>query len=51
MAKYEIIAYPDEEGNKRQSAVIEAKNYEDAIRKAWRMFPEYHEVGVWENDV
>lgn len=48
MKKYEIIAYPDEDGNKRQEATIEANNQEDAYCKAWRMFPEYHEIGVYE---
>jgi hypothetical protein len=48
MAKYEIVAYPDEEGNKRQEAVIEARDYNDAINKAWKMFPEHHEVGAYE---
>jgi hypothetical protein len=48
MARYEIVAYPDEEGNKRQEAIIEANNRDEAYRKAWRMFPEHHEVGVYE---
>lgn len=48
MKKYEIVAYPDEEGNRRQEAEIEANNYQDAFNKAWRMFPEHHEIGVYE---
>lgn len=48
MKKYSVTAYPDEDGNKRQDAIIEANNQDEAYRKAWRMFPEHHEVGVWE---
>ena len=48
MKKYEVVAYPDEEGNKRQEAIIEANNQDDAYRKAWRLFPEHHEIGVYE---
>lgn len=50
MAKWEIVAYPDEEnysmGKKRKT--ITAKNYDEAIDKAWREFPEYHEVNAFE---
>lgn len=48
MPRYEIVAYPDEEGNKRQETIIRADNYEKALDKAWRTFPEHHEVGVYE---
>ena len=48
MAKWEIVAYPDEEGNKRQETTIEADNYDKAISMAWRIFPEHHEVGAYE---
>ena len=48
MKKYEVVAYPDEDGNKRQETVIEAENHTQAKIKAWRMFPEYHEIGVYE---
>lgn len=48
MKKYNVVAYPDGEGNKRQEAVIEAENDSQAKIKAWKMFPEYHEVGVYE---
>jgi hypothetical protein len=47
MAKYDVVAYP-EDGLPRKSATIEAKNKEEAWDKAWRLFPEYHEIGVWE---
>lgn len=48
MKKYEVVAYPDEEGNKKQSAIIEAENHTQAQIKAWKMFPEWHEIGVYE---
>lgn len=50
MAKWTIVAYPDEEmgGGSRKSKVIEAKDYNEAMNKAWREFPEYHEVGAYE---
>lgn len=48
MKKYNIVAYADEDGNKRQEAVIEAEDYTQAQIKAWNKFPEYHEVGVFE---
>ena len=51
MKKYDVIAYPDEDGNKRQEAVIEAENYTQAQIKAWRMFPQHHEIGVYEMEV
>lgn len=47
MKKYNIVAYA-EEGRKRQEAFIEANDYNQAQIKAWNMFPEYHEVGVFE---
>lgn len=48
MKKYNIVAYADEDGNKRQEAVIEAENHTQAQIKAWNMFPQHHEVGVYE---
>ena len=48
MAKYCVIAYADEDDYPRKEAVIEARNKEEAQSRAWRMFPEYHEVGVFE---
>ena len=47
MKKYNVVAY-SEEGYKRQEAVIEAENHTQAQIKAWKMFPEYHEIGVFE---
>ena len=46
--KYKVIAYPDEDGYPRKSAIVEANNKAQAEDKAWRMFPEYHEIGVFE---
>ena len=48
MAKYHVIAYADEDGYPRREATIEARDKEEAHYKAWRMFPEYREVGVFE---
>ena len=48
MKKYNVIAYADEEGNKRQEAVIEAENDSQAKIKAWKKFPAHHEIGVYE---
>ena len=48
MKKYSVVAYADEEGNKKQEAVIEAADYTQAQIKAWKMFPEHHEISVYE---
>lgn len=52
MSEWTIVAYPDEEdyGAGRKSKVIEAKDYDEAIDKAWEEYPEYHEVGAYENE-
>lgn len=50
MNKYTVIAYPDEDGYPRRETTIEAANLQQAEDMAWRLFPEYHEVGVYEND-
>ena len=52
MSKWTIVAYPNEEdySARRKSKVIEAKDYDEAIDKAWREFPEYHEVGAYKNE-
>ena len=47
MARYTVIAYPDD-GYPRKEAIITARNERQAWDKAWQMFPEYHEVGVFE---
>ena len=47
--KWEVVAYADpERGLKKRNAFVWADSREEAERKAWAMFPEYHEVGVFE---
>lgn len=52
LTKWKIVAHPDEEdcrcGLKPKEKIIEANDYESAIRAAWREFPEYHQVGAYE---
>ena len=49
MKYYLIKAYADTEyGLKEQRIIINAENLEAAKRKGRDMFPEYHEVGVFE---
>lgn len=50
MAKWTIVAYPDEENHpmRRKVKVVEAKDWYEAIDKARREFPEYHEIGAYE---
>jgi hypothetical protein len=51
MAKWTIVAYPDEEtSGSKKSKVIEAKDWDEAIDIAWKEFPEYHEVGAYKNE-
>lgn len=45
--RYTVIAYA-EEGLPRKEVEITAKTKDQAWSKAWRLFPEYHEVGVYE---
>ena len=47
MKRWTIVAY-SEEGLPRQECDIYAKYREDAMDKAWDLFPEYHEIGVYE---
>lgn len=47
--KFTVIAYA-EGGLPRKETTIIARNRDDAWLKAWRMFPEYHEVGVFEEE-
>ena len=47
--KFTVVAYADAEyGLPRKEAIITARNKDEAWAKAWRMFAEYHEVGVFE---
>jgi hypothetical protein len=49
MKKYEIKAYGEyEKGLKSQTKIIEAKDGAEAWDIAWKTFPEYHELGVFE---
>ena len=49
MKKYLIKAYGDYEMRlKQQEKVITAENEEEAWIEAWKTFPEYKELGVWE---
>lgn len=48
MARYTVIAYADEDGYPRKETIITAKDETQAWDKAWQMFPEYHEIGVFE---
>lgn len=51
MKKYLIKAYGDYEyGLKEQKRIITAKNEEEAWIEAWKTFPEYKELGVWEQE-
>lgn len=51
MRAFKIVAYSDSEcGLKERRVCIKAENYEQAKRIAWTMFPEYHQIGVFEQD-
>ena len=48
--KWTIVAYPecDEGYLPRKEQIIYADDHDEAMRIAWRTFPEYHEVGAYE---
>ena len=49
MKKYLIKAYGDYEMRlKQQEKIITANDEEEAWITAWKTFPEYKELGVWE---
>ena len=51
MKKWNIIAYAECEQNyclPRREKIVYAKDHYEAQKLAWREFPEYHEVGVFE---
>ena len=51
MAKYLVKAYADWDRRlKEQTKIISAEDEEDAWIKAWMMFPEYTQLGVWEQE-
>ncbi len=48
MSKYTVKAYANAEyGLRGQEITINAESYEEAKKKAYRMFDEYDEIGVW----
>ena len=51
MKKYSVKAYGEEYGLPTKTAIIEAENKEDALKKTCDKFPEYEDVGVWEMEV
>ena len=53
MKEWIIVAYMEVDGNyhlPRQEKVIFAEDRDEAISKAWRELPEYHEVNAFEVD-
>lgn len=51
MKKWIIIAYGDYERKlKRQEKIIYAKDWNEAISKGWDLFPEYKEIGAFEEN-
>ena len=47
--KYKIVAYADSEyGLPKREKTIEAKDWNEAMDKAYKEFPEYHEIGAYE---
>ena len=48
MKEFEIVAYPDEDGYPRKTAIVVAKDRDDALNQGWRIFPEYHEINAFE---
>lgn len=49
---FHIIAYAecDEGYLPRKETTVLAIDHKDAMRQAWRIFPEYHEVGAFEKE-
>jgi hypothetical protein len=47
--KWIIVAHPESDENylPRKEEVVYADNFDEAISKAWRAFPEYHEVSAF----
>lgn len=50
MAKWKIVAYPDEENRSagKKEIVIEANGRYEAMDIGYKLFPEYHELGAYE---
>ena len=47
--KWTIVAYAEEHLPRKEKTVY-AQTHGEAIRKGFRLFPEYHEVGAYEAD-
>lgn len=51
MPKYLVKAYGDYDMRlKEKTKIITAQDEEDAWITAWKTFPEYKELGVWEQE-
>ena len=51
MAKYKVKFYGDYERRlKEKTITIEASDEDEAWTKAWKMYPEYKEMAVWEEE-
>ena len=50
MAKWKIVAYPDEENRSagKKEMVVEANDRYEAMNIGYKLFPECHELGVYE---
>ena len=49
MKKYSVKAYADWDRRlKERTKIIEANDEEEAWIIAWKTFPEYKQLGVWE---
>lgn len=48
MRTWEIVAFADSEyGLPRKTATVQAESHQEAMSKAYKMFPEYHEIGAY----
>ena len=50
MKRWTIVAYQEcyEQYLPHQEREVYAKDWEEAVDKAWSLWPEYHEVGAYE---
>lgn len=50
MAKWKIVAYPDEENHSmgRKEKIVEVAGRDEAMDIGYKLFPEYHELGAYE---
>jgi hypothetical protein len=47
MKRYCLVAYAGD-GLPRKEVYVMANSHKEAMNIAWRLFPEYHEVGAFE---